>query len=151
MVLNFNTIVRIGLLPQLKLLVDRTTNCRKNHILRNYKMYKLEFGIINGKYVDLIIHTRTAITRLKTSSNILDIQGGRHTVRRTPINDCLCCACKLIEDEAHFWTTCEQCKDLRKSFYKTVAYRLNYFPLLNYHDILNRYFLVMNDDLYILA
>ena len=124
-------------------------NVEKNPILKNYNMYKLEFGM--EKYIDLVTHTRhrTAITRLRTSSHTLEIERGRYTVPRTPINDRLCCVCKLVEDEAHFLLICVQYKDLRKSFYEKVSYRYNYFTALS--DQEKYKFLMMNDDPYILA
>ena len=56
------------------------------------------------KNIDLITHTRycTAISRSRTSSHTLEIEHGRYTVTRTPINDRLRCVCKLVEEEAHF-------------------------------------------------
>ena len=129
--------------------MDRTTKCRKNLKLRNYNIYKLEFGM--EKYLDLVTQTRyrTAITRLRTSSHTLEIERGRYTVPRTPINDRLCCVSKLVEDEAHFLLICEQYKDLRKSFYEKVSYRYNYFNALS--DQEKYKFLMMNNDPYILA
>ena len=85
------------------------------------------------KYLDLVTQTRyrTAITRLTTSSHTLEIERGRYTVPRTPINDRLRCVCKLVEDEAHFPLICEQYQDLRKSFYEKISYRYNYFNALS--------------------
>ena len=150
MVSNLNSIARIRLSTITKITGGPNYKMlKKNLILRKYNTYKLEFGM--EKCLDLVTQTRyrTAITRLRTSSHTLEIERGRYTVPRTPINDRLCCVSKLIEDEAHFLLICEQYKYLRKSFYEKVSYRYNYFNALS--DQEKYKFLMMNDDPYFLA
>ena len=114
-------------------------NDKKNPLLRNYKMYKLEFGmekypIHHIRIFHTVTHThyRTAITRLRTSSHTLEIEPGRYTV---PPNDRLRSAYKIVENEAYSLLICEQHKYLRNPFYKKVAYRNNCFTALSDHDI----------------
>ena len=123
-------------------MVDRTTKCRKKLITKwswHVKIYRLSY------------HTRyrAATTKLRTSSYILEIERVRYTVPGTPINDRLCCACKLVEDEAYFLSIGEQYKYSIKPFYKKMAYRYNCLTAVSDHE--KYIFLLTNDYPYIWA
>ena len=86
----------------------------KNPLLRTYITLKSEFKIEpflckikNPKY-------RVAIAKLRASSHTLEIERGRHSKPKTPVNNRLCYFCKLLEDEPHFLITCPAYHDERQ-------------------------------------
>ena len=132
-----------------KIWLTELQNIERNPILRNYKTFKLEFGM--EKYLDMVTDTRyhTAITRLRTSSHTMEIERRRYTILRLPVTDQLCCVCKVVEDGVHFLVSCEQYADLRENLTTPrVAYRFNSFTPLSDHENI---FLMKTDDPYILA
>ena len=82
-------------------------NLRKNPILRSYTLYK--HGLYFEPYLNAIsnVRHRTALTKLRTSSHVLEIERGRYTVPKTAVYDRLCKTCYKIEDEEHFLINCK--------------------------------------------
>ena len=77
-----------------------------NPILQTYTNVKAEFRmephlslVTNYKY-------RDAITKLQASSHTLELERGRYTNPKTPLEDRLCSVCGIIEDESHFLVGC---------------------------------------------
>ena len=48
-----------------------------------------------------------AISRLRASSHVLEIERGRYTRPKTPITKRLCPFCNVVEDEQHFILICK--------------------------------------------
>ena len=64
---------------------------------------------------------RTALTRLRTSSHVLEIEGGRCTVPKTAVCDRICKICHQIEDEAYFIIDCKLYNTHRQELYVKVC------------------------------
>ena len=111
--------------------VADTQNLPKNPILRSYSLYK--HGLYFEPYLDSISDSRyrTALTRLRTSSHVLEIERGRYTVPKTAVGDRLCKICHQIEDEAHFLIDCKLYDNHRQELYVKVSARWTDFILLN--------------------
>ena len=50
---------------------------------------------------------RVAISRLRASSHVLEIERGRYTRPKTPITERLCPCCNAVDDEHHFLLNCK--------------------------------------------
>ena len=111
--------------------VADTQNLPKNPILRSYSLYK--HGLYFESYLDSISDSRhrTALTRLRTSSHVLEIERGRYTVPKTAVGDRLCKICHQIEDEAHFLIGCKLYDIHRQELYVKVSARWTDFSLVN--------------------
>ena len=111
--------------------VADTQNLHKNPILRPYSLYK--HGLYFEPYLDSISDSRgrTALTRLRTSSCVLEIERSRHTVPKTAVGDRLSQICHQIEDEAHFLIDCKLYDIHRQELYVKVSARWTDFSLLN--------------------
>ena len=75
--------------------------------LRTYRLFKegreMEpylYRVKESKY-------RIAISRLRASSHVLEIERGRYTRPKTPITERLCPFCNVVEDEQHFLLICK--------------------------------------------
>ena len=64
---------------------------------------------------------RNAISKLRCSSHSLQIEKGRHTKPKTPIDRRICEACCVVEDEIHFITECARFKCDRNILYQKVT------------------------------
>ena len=106
-------------------------NVRKNSILRSYSLYK--HSLYFEPYLNSIsnVRHRTALTKLRTSSHVLEIERGRYTVPKTAVYDRLCKTCYQIEDEEHFLINCKIYDPLRRELYSKISTRTNEFTLLN--------------------
>ena len=71
-------------------------NVRKTPILRSYSLYK--HGLYFEPYLNSIsnVRHRTALTKLRTSSHVLEIERGWYTVPKTAVYDRLCNTCYQI-------------------------------------------------------
>ena len=96
-------------------------NVRKIPILRSYSLYK--HGLYFEPYLNTIsnVRQRTALTKLRTSSHVLEIERGRYTVPKTAVYDRLCKTCYQIEDEEHFLINCKIYDSLRRELYSEVS------------------------------
>ena len=116
-----NTLVKAIYMELLKL------QCIKNHILRNYKTYKTEFGM--EPYLHLIY--RNTFIRLRTSSHNLKMERGRYNTPKTPVCDRLCRTCNVTEDQIHFLPNCGEYGSMRDDFYAKVDNRYIGFTSFN--------------------
>ena len=75
------------------------------------------------KYLQSVVdhNDRISLTRFRTSCHRLQIEIGRYTVPKTPVNDRLCmnCSDNLVEDEIHLLLVCSKFNDLRKNYIST--------------------------------
>ena len=106
-------------------------NVRKNPILWSYSLYK--HGLYFEPYLNSIsnIRHRIALTKLRTSSHVLEIERGRYTVPKTAVYDWLCKTCYQIQDEEHFLINCKIYDPLRLELYSKVSIRTTEFTLQN--------------------
>lgn len=109
-------------------------NLASNPILRTYKNLKTGFHIephmtlvTNHKY-------RKAITRLRASSHILEIERGRYTRPKTPIDSRVCSLCGVLEDETHFLVVCRLYADERKILFSKILKSFPEFQNMNDND-----------------
>ena len=82
------------------------SNITQNPILRTYVHIKSQFRM--EPYLNEVKNPRyrNAIAKLRASSHTLEIERGRHTKPKTPIEERLCKHCKVIDDEKHFVLHC---------------------------------------------
>ena len=97
------------------------TNISQFPILRTYSQFKSQFRIEpyllkvkNPKY-------RASISKLRTSSHILEIERGRYTRPKTPIELRLCHVCNVLEDEEHLLVECSLYNDDRKLLLEKIS------------------------------
>ena len=85
---------------------SRLRNSNRHPKLELYKELKSDFHF--EPYLDLVreFKYRNALTKIRSSSHLLEIERGRHTKPKTPRNNRLCLNCKTIEDERHFVMEC---------------------------------------------
>lgn len=78
----------------------------KNPVLRTYTIIKGNFK--TETYLDAVkeFKYRNAISKLRTSSHVLEIERGRHARPPVPKDDRLCPFCDVIDDEEHFIMNC---------------------------------------------
>ena len=96
-------------------------NVLKNPKFRSYSLYK------HGLYFESCLNSisnvrhRTTLTKLRTSSHVLEIERGRYTFPKTAVYDRLCKTCYQIEDEGHFLINCKMYDPLRRQLYSKVS------------------------------
>ena len=78
----------------------------KHPIFKTYKMFKSEFKF--EPYLELLKDPkyRIAVSKLRASSHMLEIERGRHTRPITPVENRRCPKCNVIENEIHFALEC---------------------------------------------
>ena len=85
---------------------SRLRNSNRHPKLELYKELKSDFHF--EPYLDLVreFKYRNALTKIRSSSHLLQIEHGRHTKPKIPRNNRLCLNCKTIEDERYFVMEC---------------------------------------------
>ena len=81
---------------------ESVADINKNPILRTYVRFKYNFGIESYLVSVKNPRYRAAISKLRTSSHALEVERGRHTKPKTPLEERLCPNCHVLEDEQHF-------------------------------------------------
>ena len=78
----------------------------KHQILKTYKMFKSEFKC--EPYLELVKDPkyRIAVSKLRASSHMLEIERGRHTRPITPVENRRCPKCNVIKNEIHIVLVC---------------------------------------------
>ena len=96
-------------------------NTEANPILRTYKQIKNDYSL--EPYLDKVNDPRyrNAITRLRTSSHILEIERGRYTKPVTPLECRTCALCNVVEDEIHFLIECQLYSDDRQALFDKIS------------------------------
>ena len=64
---------------------------------------------------------RIAISRLRASSHVLEIERGRYTRPKTPITERLCPFCNVVEDEQHFLLICKTYDQERNRMFSKIS------------------------------
>ena len=81
---------------------------------------------------------RNAISKIRCSSHLLNIERGRHTNPKTPIDERKCISCDCVEDEMHFIINCSLYTQERQRLFDGVI--KVYPPFNNMNNIENLYF-----------
>ena len=74
--------------------------------LRTYCLYKINFESESYLFNVQDQRYRAAITKLRTSSHVLQIERGRYCNPKLPSHLRNCTICNVVEDEKHFVTKC---------------------------------------------
>ena len=121
----------------------------QHDLARNPKL-RLYGNITNGfgiqPYLIYIKYQRyrNAISKIRASSHTLNIERGRYTRPKTPVEMRLCEVCSVVEDEKHFVTDCQENSLERCTLYSLIhSYSPGFDSLLDYDKF---YFLMNNDD-----
>ena len=94
-----------------------------NPKLRMYRTIKSGFG--REPDIDLVndARYRIAIIKIRTSSHPLEIERGRHTNPKTPIQLRVCLLCKKLKDEKHFVLSCKKNEIERLELFQKISGR----------------------------
>ena len=106
-------------------------NVSENPSLRTYNLFKTDFSC--EPYLSNINKTKhlIAFTRFRAGSHTLEIERGRYSNPRTPINERLCVKCREIEDEQHFLMRCSMYKQGRIELFDKTATLYSSFQQLS--------------------
>ena len=113
--------------------------------LRTYKLFKEHHEF--EPYLHIAIPKyRYALSRFRLSSHNLEIEMGRYTHPKTPVERRLCQMCDSgnVEDEMHFLIGCTRYNALRSNL-MTVAH--THIPSINRRDARDRFILLMSCEI----
>ena len=107
-------------------------------------MIKKRFGI--ETYLDEIKEQkyRIALSRLRTSSHILEIERGRHAKPKIPYDNRLCPKCNTVEDEKHFIIHCKMYEQERNEMFSRI--RIKYKTKTNLEQNMSYEELMCHED-----
>jgi hypothetical protein len=88
--------------------------------IRTYVTFKRDFRLEKYLLVDSDARGRAYHTSLRSGTNCLEIEKGRHLGIDKKLRFCKNCDSKSVEDEMHFVMHCPLYKDLRENFFKTI-------------------------------
>ena len=104
-------------MERMNILLSRRSACLSKHpILRTYRYIKSSFKTEPYLYLVNDKHYRHAISQLRCSSHILNVEKGRYTWPRTPLGERLCNMGNCVDDELHFMTACAVNVNERRPF-----------------------------------
>ena len=89
--------------------------------IRTYVTFKQDFRLEKYLLVDSDVRGRSYHTSLRSGTNCLEIERGRHMGIDKKFRFCKNCDTKSVEDERHFLMLCPLYKDLRAKFFKTIV------------------------------
>ena len=95
-------------------------NESKYPILRTYRKFKTRYELEPYLYLVKNPKYRIAISKLRSSSHMLEIERGRHTRPVTPLENRLCPTCKVVESEIHFLLDCPSYEPFREELFKKI-------------------------------
>ena len=89
--------------------------------LRTYKLAKTSHQFEPYLYITIPKY-RSSFSRFRLSSHDLEIERGRYTRPKTPVEKRTCRFCQnnIVEDEIHFLLTCKKYNSLRSEMFNTV-------------------------------
>ena len=123
-------------------LLENPSLCTYSLIKEDFKYEPYLKQIKKPKYL-------IAFSRFRNGSHILEIERGRYTNPRTPREDRLCVACKVVEDELHFLINCKLYQHERGILLAKIS---NLYPtFLNSKPIDKFHFLMTNGEATILT
>ena len=93
------------------------------HKLRTYCKFKQNFEMENYLKFGIPVNKRNKFCKLRISAHTLQIEAGRYTRPKTPVElrKCQLCHDNVIEDETHFVLDCNCYNDLRESLYNSLS------------------------------
>ena len=115
-------------------------NNESSRIIKSYGLIKKRFGI--EIYLNEIKEQkyRIALSRLRTSSHILEIERGRHAKPKISFDKRLCPKCNTIEDERHFVSDCKLYEQERNEMFSRIQnyyqYNINLELNLSYEELM---------------
>ena len=120
-----------------------------NSSLRTYRIIKSDFR--HEPYLSLIKKSKylIAFARFRAGSHTLEIERGRYTNPRTPVEKRLCITCGEVEDEKHFLINCKLYHIDRIKLYENICNLDPHF--LNMRDEEKFTHLMKNDNSQILT
>ena len=121
----------------------------KHPILRTYRYIKSSFRTEPYLYLVNDQRYRRAISQLRCSSHILNVEKGRYTRPRTPLDERLCNMCNCVDDELHFITACAVNVNERRALYDKLTDKFPEFEHLC--DLEKFVFLFTFDDAQMLS
>ena len=90
--------------------------------LRTYKTLKKSYNSETYLQLNIPSNYKIAITKLRTSDHTLQIERGRHTTPKTPLEERLCLHCKnAVEDEKHYLIYCGKYQNERKKMLDSLS------------------------------
>ena len=92
----------------------------KHPILRTYRIYKTSYEMEPYLYLVKNHKYRLAISKIRASSHKLEIERGRYTRPKTPVENRLCTLCKVVENEMHFLLNCSSNKVERDALFEKI-------------------------------
>jgi len=104
-------------------------------VLKTYRLIKTDFRLEPYLYLKNA-KARKALSKLRTSSHVLEIERGRHSKPKTERNLRLCkhCKSKQVEDEYHFVMQCPNYNNLREVLISKLCLRDNTFSNLTMQE-----------------
>ena len=102
-----------------------------NPILRTYRTIKFDYSMEPYLYLVIKAKYRHSIAKLRCSSQLLEIERGRHTSPKTPVAERKCPICKEIDGEKHFVLECHINKSERDCFFNKLVSLYNDFMCLD--------------------
>ena len=121
----------------------------KHPILRTYRYIKSSFRTEPYLYLVNDQRYRRAISQLRCSSHILNVEKGRYTRPRTPLDERLCNMCNCVDDGLHFITACAVNVNERRALYDKLTDKFPEFEHLC--DLEKFVFLFTFDDAQMLS
>jgi len=100
-----------------KLICDDDKGKNHKNKLRTYRTIKNNFAFENYLSIVKNPYHRSALTKLRISAHVLEIERGRHKNMDIEKRICPVCDQKEIEDEKHFLLKCKLYKDERECFF----------------------------------
>ena len=93
-------------------------------ILRSYVKFKFDFRLESYLLTLIDSKLRKVISKFRLSSHNLNIEAGRHTKPKTPLELRLCTKCTsgVVETELHFLLECDNYNHLRGDFFKVIKH-----------------------------
>ena len=96
-------------------------NIETHPILRLYTTVKNDLSMEAYLHHVKDFRYRNAITKLRASSHNLEIERGRHSKPKIPVQGRLCMICKRLEDEEHFLMSCTINHIARDIFFSKIS------------------------------
>ena len=92
-----------------------------NPLLRTYALFKFDFKLEPYLYQIKNRKYRNYFARFRASSHTLEIEKGRHTNPKTPIEKRICKSCLVLEDELHFLINCTLYNECRIELFRNIS------------------------------
>ena len=86
---------------------------------------------------------RNAIAKFRCSSHILEIENGRHSKPKIPVQQRLCKLCHVLDDEFHFLFVCKLHSEERNLFFVHIADEM---PAFETTDFTGKLKMLLNSD-----